>query len=132
MRKFVLSFLVVLGLALPLASVPTVAYADRSCNLFYLCGRIDHYAPDTGYDAAIITRCNARDPYSRVDIKEGASSKWFCADIGSVYVRSNEEIWCKVPTERYFGKWSKMFDSTGWHTIKNTFNDGSGCVVQRD
>lgn len=100
-----------------------------------VCGRIDHYSPDDGYDPAILIRCDYGDPNTNHYLEEGESSTQYCRDTDQVYVRTGEEIWCKMPIDPWLGattEWRKMFDATGWHKIDDAWSDGYGCTLRVD
>lgn len=99
-----------------------------------VCGTIRHIT-DAGYDRAIKIRCDFGDPDTFHKVAEGESSTKYCKDTDQVGVRKDEEIWCKYTTYGPSGThvtWKKKFDAQGWHKIYDNFNDGDGCVVQRD
>lgn len=135
MKRIIVAILVSLGLAFALP-VPAANAGECSLN-GTLCGQIKHYSPDDGYDAAIIIRCDWSDDTSLAGARylaEGQNSTSYCKDTDQVYVRTDEEIWCKKITSISAGLyvWVKTFDSHGWHKIDNTFGDGLGCTVRRD
>ena len=129
---FALSLITALLTVLGLAATSSPALAG-SCT-GPVCGTIRHIT-DAGYDRAIKIRCNFGDPDSFAKVREGESSTKYCVDTDQVGVRDNEEIWCKYTTYGPSGthvSWQKKFDAKGWHKISDNFNDGDGCVVQRD
>lgn len=104
--------------AIALAAVlVTPAPAHAETNLLV------HAAPDDGYDAAIIATCSWEHPVN-VYVAEG--HKTSCSAKG-VYVRYNEEVWCR---ETRLEPWWKLADARGWHHITTwpTF----GCQLRRD
>lgn len=132
MRTAVRVFLVAVMMCL-LFSVPAAPASARECTIPYvLCGQVKHYAPDTGYDAPILVRCQFGNPASKWWVTEGRSSSSYCPDVDQIGVRKNEEIWCKQPLDGVGSYWRKRFDAPGWHKINDLFDDGYGCTVRRD
>lgn len=109
------------------------ASADDSCSLFgTLCGTVRHYSPDDGYDDPIAIRCDYGEGPTQF-VYEGQSSTLRCKDTDEIYIRSNEELWCRYVVSGAHGDyyvWNKTFDAQGWHQIHNDFN--RSCRVQRD
>lgn len=114
-----------------LASPASPAHAGSNC-VEPFCGRIIH-VNDTGYDPAILIRCDYGDPSTNHLLYEIRSSKRFCKDTDQVYVRPGEELHCRMPYNTAHGvgmRWQKTFDATGWHQIHNEFR--WDCVLQKD
>ena len=113
----------ILAAAITAALIPSPAHADDA--------KLYHYMPDDGYDADIRVACNGG---AGRYIPEGYSAGpngHYCAEQGgveSIYVRTNEELWCKG----YDGVWRRKFDAAGWHPVSSSFEDGVGCTLRRD
>lgn len=108
------------------------ASAGELCDTTGICGTVKH-GTDYGYDAAIVVRCNYGTGISKY-VYEGESSTKYCHDTDEVYVRSNEEVWCKYWIQEGAGtghyEYIKQFDAQGWHKITDNFN--KWCVLHRD
>lgn len=139
-RRHHLGLRVVLAAIFAIATlaVPAPANAGPLCEYLAYCGSIKHYSPDDGYDAGIIISCKWGNGlpvggYTHT-VLEGQSSKAYCGDMDAVYVRPDEEIWCKLTDIPAWGdlNWHKEFDAVGWHKTIDTWEDGYGCTVRRD
>lgn len=120
-KKTLLAFyaVVMLVIASVLVANPQPASAVTYPSLY-------HYSPDDGYDQPILVKCATT--FSNVLVMEGDSIPAGCHGMSQIFVRDNEEIWCK-----YDLVWKKQFDTPGWRTMSNTgWSDGSGCTVRRD
>lgn len=91
-----------------------------------------HYAPDDGYDQPILVTCNLT--ASNMLVSEGTSLSAGCHGFNDIFVRINEEIWCKYKVSDQGGitVWEKQWDATGWHTPPVGWADGLGCTVRND
>lgn len=122
-------------LCMTILAIPSSASAETCVPGTNICegGDIRHYSPDEGYDAAIIVFCNWGAPWdNRKFVTEGSTSKDLCGvDTDEVYVRDDEEIWCRVPVGvNQTLQFVKIFDQAGRHKIDDAWS--SSCVVQRD
>lgn len=129
--------LIALVLALVLALASPVPAADANTCTFGICGQVRHYSPDDGYDAAIIIRCDWSADTSLAGahyVTEGSSSAVFCKDTDQIYMRTGDELWCKMvnPLNPTITMWAKRMDATGWHKIGSDWDDGYGCTLRKD
>ena len=114
-----------------LAPAPA-AHAGVLCDAGISCGTIGH-TTDAGYDASIIIICNYGDAFPNVDwsklryVREGQMSTRYCKDTDVVFVRKDEEIWCRSGTS----KWEKRWDAYGPHKITDLVVE-KHCVLKRD
>lgn len=108
------------------------ASAGWVCDTTGICGTVKH-GSDAGYDAPIAIRCNYGSGPTEF-VYEGQSSTIRCRDTDEVYVRDNEEVWCKYWIQEGAGtghyEYIRQFDAKGWHKITDHFN--KWCVLHRD
>lgn len=99
------------------------------------CPKIYHYSPDDDYDSPIRVTCGWNAPAQNAQqVEEGTWDT--CVDMDGVFVRADEEIWCKY----YMGDaggdtylWARKYDAAGWHQVHYiTWSGGVGCTVRRD
>jgi hypothetical protein len=139
MRKTIAAALgVVLAAVLAIAFSPAPAQADPDGWR----NNITHYAPDDGYDDAIIVKCikyrtDGSWWLAQVSVAEGQSAFGLgCNDVQQVYVRSGEQIKCMDNYWRVLGVtiWQIQWDSTGWHNVGTYPQVGEDywCVEQLD
>lgn len=105
------------------ALTPAPASAGWACDNGISCGTFYHYAPDDGYDAAIMIACNWNDVWGSSQlVYEGQMDR--CHDVDGVYVRPGTNIVCK------FGwAWEHTYTIDGaWYKI--TDDDHKTCVAQ--
>lgn len=132
MRKWIIAALtaalVAVGLFAPLATNTASATTCPPLGLPCFGAVLHHYAPDDGYDPAIMIRCNYQQGVTEF-LYEGQSSERYCGiDMDEIYIRAGEEMWC---LDHWV--WAKRFDATGWHKVVDTWSDGGqGCTLRKD
>lgn len=131
------------SLAALLSPAPAMAEDDGEVTTRETClpgtslcqgGVVRHYSPDDGYDPPIIVFCNYGDGFPTLNwarekyVEEGTSSKSDCGDdTDGIYIRSGEELWCRVTGQVY---WTKEFDAVGSHKINDLWEQG--CTLRKD
>lgn len=129
MRKYIIAAIVALLAPLGLVSL-TSAPAQAAAA-----GRVNHYAPDEGYDPPIIVRLNYGQSDSQRNLYEGEDSYYDRGwpDVDQIFIRDGEELWCLTSTPQGTWFWLKEFDGSGWHKINDWWGGNSrGCTLRKD